>query len=243
MAVIFKGVPSIGKGLTEDTVLWRYLDAAKFLDLLHNRTLFFCRGDQFADKYEGAFTESIKHAIEEAFRKNQINSSVAEFKSQLRQRVFVNCWHASSDDSMAMWGLYGKSSAAVAITTTVGRLRDSIKVANLQYAINIAKVEYVKHWRDPELIFKPYSNVFAYKLKAYEFEKEVRVIIDRFHEDFDANDLPGGMSAHVPLQTLLRSIVVSPEAAPWFVNLMGDVVRKYEVSAPVHRSKLAFDPK
>lgn len=243
MAVIFKGIPSIGNGLTDDTVLWRYLDTAKFLDLLHNRTLFFCRGDRFADKYEGAFTESIKHAIEEAFHKNEINSSVAEFKTRLRERVFVNCWHQSRDDSMAMWSLYGKSSAAVAITTTVGQLRDAIKLAKLPYAINIAKVEYVKHWRDPQLVFKPYSNVFAYKLKAYDYEKEVRVIIDRFHENEDISALPDGMSAAIPLETLLRSIVVCPEAAPWFVELVGDVVHKYGVSAPVNRSKLAFDPK
>ncbi|MDT8837801.1 hypothetical protein ParKJ_10290 [Paraburkholderia fungorum] len=243
MAVIIKGVPSLGKGLTENTVLWRYLDMAKFLDLLQNNTLYFCRGDRFADKYEGAFTESIKHAIEEAFHKNQIDMSVAEFKNQLRQRVFVNCWHASSDDSMAMWSLYGKSAAAVAITTTVGRLRDAIKLAKLPHAINIAKVEYVKHWRDPALVFKPYSNVFAYKLKAYDYEREVRVIIDRFDEYLDATALPEAMSAVVSLPALLRSIVVSPEASPWFVKLVDDIVRKYDVSVPVRRSKLAFDPK
>src|SRR5437868_6795561 len=180
MTVIIQGRPILDPGLSEETVLWRYLDAAKFLGLLHNQSLFFCRGDQFEDKFEGAFTKSIKHAVDEAFRINKIESSAEEFKEKLRERVFVNCWHASGNDSMAMWSLYGRSSEAVAVTTTVGQLRDAMVAAKLNHAIYIRKVEYVKHWRDPSLVFKPYSNVFAYKTVAYEYEKEVRVIVDRF---------------------------------------------------------------
>lgn len=136
----------------------------------------------------------------------------------------------------------GQSVAAVAITTTVGKLRDAISDAKLPHAIKIVKVKHVKHWRDPELVFKPYSNVFSYKLKAYDYDREVRVVIDRFHEYFDANALPVGMSAVVSLPVLLRSIAVSPEAAPWFVKLVKSVVEKYGVPTTVNRSKLAYDP-
>lgn len=239
MAVIIKGHPILSAGLSEDKVLWRYLDAAKFLDLLHNKTLFFCRGDQFEDKFEGAFTKSIKHAVDEAFRVNKIESSAGDFKKKLRERVFVNCWHASGNDSMAMWGLYGRSSESVAVTTTVGKLRDAIKDAKLNHEIYLTKVEYVKHWRDPSLVFKPYSNVFAYKTVAYEYEKEVRVIIDCFHEEVDH---PAGMSFGIDLNTLLRSIVLSPEAPRWFIDLVKGVTKKYGISVPVRRSMLASEP-
>lgn len=242
MAVIVKVKPRIDPALGESIVLCRYLDAAKFLDLLHNQTLFFARGDQFEDKFEGAFTRSIKHAIEQSYKVNKIDFTYDEFKKKLRERVFINCWHASQDDSMPMWSLYGRSSSAVAITTTVAKLRDTIEQSKILYEISIAKVQYLKHWHDPQLKINPYSNVFAYKVKAYDFEKEVRVIIDRYHDDFDSSVTETGMTVSVSLKTLLRSIIVAPEARPWFLHLIEGVVQEYGVDAPVRRSKLALEP-
>jgi len=211
-----KGEPHLSAGLGLKDVLWRYLDAAKLLDFLHNQRLFMCRGDQFSDKFEGAFTESLKHAIEKSYKDNNIKFSYEEFKQRIRERVFVNCWHRSADDSMAMWSLYGSSECSVAITTTVGKLRQSLHEQHLPHLVSIERVEYVKHWRDPKLDISPYSRVFAYKTKAYEFEKEVRVLIDRSVDEFDADVPETGMAVKVSLQTLLRSIVIAPEAPPWF---------------------------
>ena len=242
MVVRVKGKPNVDRQLKEGDVLWRYLDAAKFLDLIHNRSLFFVRGDQFADKFEGAFTESIKKAIDVAYEKNKIEFSSEEFKTRLRERVFLNSWHRSTDDSMAMWRIYGRSEKSLAITTTVEQLRNAIAAAKPPYYISLTKVKYVKHWRDPEIIFKPYSNIFAYKVKAYEFEKEVRVIIERFDDDFDYTIQNKGISIQIDLGELLRSIVISPEAPPWLLELIKGVAKKYGVAAPVRRSKLSSDP-
>jgi hypothetical protein len=240
MSMILKNIPIVDSQLKDSTVLWRYLDAAKFLDLIHTQKLFFTRGDQFEDKFEGAFTDSIKKAIEKSYKDNQIDFTYAEFKKRLRERVFLNCWCASSDDIMAMWNIYGRSPTALAITTTVAKLRNSI--SNIGHGVTIKKVSYIKHWRDPKLDTKPYSNVFAYKVKAYAFEKEVRVIIDRFHEEFDSEISETSMRVSIPLDKLLRSIVVAPEAPEWFLDLIKDVTTKYGVRAPVRRSKLALPP-
>jgi len=78
-------------------------------------------------------------------------SFLTKFKKRLRERVFLNCWHASADDSMAMWIMNGRLPTSLAITTTVGKLRDAIQAAKLNYDIAIKKVGYVKYWRDPEL--------------------------------------------------------------------------------------------
>lgn len=121
------GKPRISPNLNDTDVLWRYLDAAKFFDFIHNKTLFFCRGDQFQDKFEGAFTESLKHSIERSYHENNINFTYQEFRQRLRERVFVNCWHKGIDDSMAMWSIYGNSSCSIALTTTVGQLRKSLE--------------------------------------------------------------------------------------------------------------------
>ncbi len=223
-------------------VLWRYLDAAKFFDFIHQKTLFFCRGDQFEDKFEGAFTESLKHAIEKSYDDNKIDFTYDEFRKRLREHVFVNCWHKSIDDSMAMWSIYGRSSCSVAITTTVEQLKNALLEQQLPYDISIERVEYVKHWRDPTLDIAPYSRVFAYKTKAYDFEKEVRVLIDRFAGEFEAEMPESGMAVKVSHATLLRSIVVAPEAPVWFETLVREASAHYGILAPVRRSKLATDP-
>ena len=160
----------------------------------------------------------------------------------MRQRVFVNCWHRSRDDSMAMWNLYGRSSCSVAITTTISRLRQAIEDQHHPYRFFIERVEYVKHWRNPQMNVDPYSRVFAYKVKAYEYEKEVRVLLDRSIDEFDAVIPEIGMPIKVRQKTLLRSIVLPPEVPPWFESLVRQLKEKYQIEAPVHRSKLATEP-
>lgn len=236
------GKPRVHSELSGTDVLWRYLDAAKFFDFIHKKTLFFCRGDQFGDKFEGAFTESLKHAIEKSYHDNKIEFTYEEFRKRLRERVFVNCWHKSIDDSMAMWSIYGRSSCSVAITTTVEQLKNVLLEQQLPYDISIERVEYVKHWRDPTLDIAPYSRVFAYKTKAYDFEKEVRVLIDRSASEFEAEMPDGGMAVKVNHATLLRSIVVAPEAPVWFEMLVREASERYEILAPVRRSILATEP-
>ena len=159
MAVRIKGNLSVDRQFRKNNVLWRYLDVAKFLDLVHNQSLFFLRGDQFEDKFEGAFTASIEKAVNAAYGKNNIEFTSDEFKTKLRERVFINSWHKSPDDSMAMWRIYGGSEKSLAITTTVEQLRNAITKEKVPYYISLAKVKYIKHWRDPEIEFNPYSKL------------------------------------------------------------------------------------
>lgn len=41
----------------ENAVLWRYMDLAKLLTLLQNKSLFFCRIDKLGDQFEGRWSE------------------------------------------------------------------------------------------------------------------------------------------------------------------------------------------
>jgi hypothetical protein len=241
-APLLLGKPRLGARLADRDVVWRYLDTAKFMDFLENKSLYFCRGDQFEDKFEGSFTKSLQHAIEKSYQMNSIASTYEKFRDQLRKRVFVNCWHRSPDDSMAMWNLYGRSSCSIAITSTIGALRRSIESQSLPYYFLAERVTYVKHWRDPIININPYSRVFSYKVKAYEYEKEMRILLDRSINDFDAEIVETGMSIEVEIDVLLRSIVLSPEAPAWFEALIRSLRERYDLKAPVHRSKLATEP-
>ena len=219
-----------------------HLPGRKFFDFSENTSLFFCRADHFDDKFEGAFTPSLRDQIEASYIENKIPYTYAQFKETMRNHVFLNCWHRDRDDSAAMWALYGKSACSVAITTTVGRLAGCLLKANLPYDLAIEKVEYIKHWRDPKIDVMPYARIFAYKTRAYEHEKEVRVLLDRSINEFDVNMPAGGMPIKVDAAALLRSIVIAPEAPAWFEQLIRKTVIRYGLSAPVRRSKLAGDP-
>lgn len=236
------GKPRISANLGKDDVLWRYVDAAKFFDFLENSTLFFCRGDKFEDKFEGAFTSTLRQKIIESYKTNKIDFTYEEFKQELRQRVFVNCWHRSRDDSAAMWALYGKSECSVALTTTVGRLANALEEQRLSHDLALERVEYIKHWRDPELDITPYARVFAYKTKAYEHEKEMRVLLDRSLGGFDTEVKDVGIAIKVNPATLLRSIVIAPEAPAWFDALVKKAAKRYGLVVDIRNSKLSGDP-
>lgn len=235
--------PRINDQLRPDTVLWRYLDAAKLFDFFENATLFFCRADHFSDKFEGAFTPSLRQQISEAYAKGEIDYTYEQFKRRMRQSVFINCWHRNQDDSAAMWALYGKSECAVALTSTVGQLADTLRGVETEHDIAIERVEYVKHWSDPKLDVSPaYARIFAYKTKAYEYEKEVRVIIDRTRCDPIPESFQSGIVVPIAPSRLLRSIVIAPDAPPWFERLVRQSALRYGIKAPVRRSRLATDP-
>lgn len=238
--LLIKTKAKIDSALGGNNVLWRYLDTAKFLDYATSQKLYLCRADKFEDQFEGSFTQSIRHAIEKSYQDNDVGSTYEEFKERLRKSVYVNCWHKSPNDSMAMWKLYGASNFAVAVTTTVQQLEKVVNNAKIDGFVTIKKVEYVKHWRDPGLRIKPYSNVFAYKVTAYDYEKEVRIIVDRFGEDHVNEN--SGIIISAPAKDLIRSIVVSPEAPDWYKAMIEKVSKDYGIYAPVRRSKLATGP-
>lgn len=243
MSIIHPGVPKVDSQLADEQVLWRYMDLPSFLSILSNRAIYFRRGDCFSDKHEGAFTRTVKERIEKAISSHSHSTTYTEFKDKLRQRVFISSWHASIDDSMAMWALYGKGVLSVAATTTVGQLVSELRAAHIGHPLAVAKVKYIKHWRNPKISISPYSNVFKYKVKAYAFEREVRVIIDKMGENWDGIISDEGISIPVRPERLLRSVVVSPEAPEWFKCLVAELIIKFDLSSGlIRRSKLSFDP-
>lgn len=228
--------------LKDHQILRRYLDLPKFIDLLRTQRLYLRRADLFQDKFEGSFTPSLRAAIEEAYVVNKIDFSYEKFKKELREGVYINCWSLGANDNMALWEIYGKSEASVAVQTTIKRLRGEITEWHESGTTSLGKVEYIKHWRDPAIDILPYSNVFRYKVVAYEFEREVRIIHDRMGQNFEKSEKESGIHMPVQINQLLTRIVVSPSAQPWFIELVKDVMKKYGINVPVRPSKLAIDP-
>ena len=141
---------------------------------------------------------------------------------------------------MALWQLYGGVTCSVAITTTVERL----EIAAQTWSDNtyITKVKYIDHHKDAAMSLGHYTDLLAYKHRAYSFENEVRVIVSRHRGVWQKNPMELRLPV-LDIDALIRSVVVAPEAGDWFFGLVEEITRRFEVSAPVRRSMLTALPR
>lgn len=230
--------PLCDPDLKAGTPLRRYLDLPKYLDLLRTRALYFRRADRFNDKFEGALTPSIRRVIDDAKAADALSETADTFYRRCRMGTFVSCWTLGAKDNMALWQLYGGAATSVTVNTTVQHL--TALCAAWDEPLLIRKVRYIDHFENPEMVIGACTDPLQFKHEAYEFEREVRLLLPR---QASWEDNPEGL--HRPfheLDALITSVIVSPEAGPWFFDLVSDVSRRYGLKAPVRRSALSSLP-
>ena len=116
----------------DDTVLVRrYMKFAKFKDLLESQSLFFAPASYFEDQKEGHYTDLDYEAWDHQLRTWGLTDREREIASQAKasvakhnqQAVVISCLTAGPEEDPRMWHEYGGGAEAVAVETTVGRLR------------------------------------------------------------------------------------------------------------------------
>lgn len=127
--------PSFPPPADLDVKLWRYVDLSKFLHLVQNRQLHFCRADRLGDPFEGSSTRPTRDAIFQQLSADPdvTEDVVNEYMSRLamitqlgRQENYISCWHAADHESAAMWSLYSQSFESVALQTTFSKLAEQL---------------------------------------------------------------------------------------------------------------------
>lgn len=225
--------------LSQRTIVRRYMDLAKLLDLLHTRELYLRRADGFSDRLEGALFPTFRKSLNEAHKSGKVQYDAEHFYRRSRQGNYVGCWTIGAHDNMALWQLYGGTRTSVAVTTTLGRL---IKTClPWDRGVHIKKVKYVDHRKIDTFLIGRYADVLEYKNLAYSYESELRVIVPAQEEGWEHNP----MGLRLPLNdvnSFVRSIVVAPEANPGFKAAVQDLCRKYDLQAPVRNSTLSTTP-
>ena len=226
----------------DDSVIWRFLDLAKFISLLKERTFFMTRADKFEDQFEGAvcaladsdkYDAALSDYYSELLEGKPVGEQLIENEHHaiqlIRKNSFLNCWFEGSYESIAMWRLYasGKESKGVAVKSTVGRLKKAIgkqvEIGRIKY------IDYSKEW--------PNANEALWRKRlSFEYEHEVRVRI--ITEGGLSENPPKFMTLPVDLDELIDSVYVSPMADPWFRDVVEDVLRKYGLEKQVYHSTL-----
>ena len=266
----------------DDATLWRYMSLEKFVSILATRNLFFTRVDRFEDPFEGFRPPLMKYTHELAINQAE-NTEKTGFESAIkalenwRKYVMCNCWHQGQQESMAMWEKYQMRNSGIAIKTTMENLKKSLLdepdvfIGQIKYnPVEAYEINYMfdylsgyVHVKDSSDTNTPFYFPYFYKRKAFEYEQEVRLIIDSHPfvgdywdknfgdiplEDFFQKELPDiweiGMPLKVDVEGLIGEtgeVITSPYTEDWVAEVVGSVVRQYGFDFKVNRSTL-LDP-
>jgi hypothetical protein len=217
-------------------VLMRYLDLAKFIDLISTKTLYVASAVEFEDRLEGTLPEQIRELYKQDYEviKHLGSKPILEREQENRIKNNVSCWTKGPKDNMALWKIYGTSKQSIAIITTFDKLAKSTFLWSGLTNVTFKEVTYIDHSGGlPDGIYTLSCDTFGLKHEAYEFEKEVRMVVTR-----SSLKKPSPLRLKIKPNDIIQKIIISPEAGKWFFDLVKSVSKKYRINAPVEYSKL-----
>jgi hypothetical protein len=201
------------EAVCSDEALWRYFRTDRFLSALQSCVLHFPSVRQFEDPFEGAVAV-LPHdfAIDPRYSEpDQLDKAFAE----LRRLTKVNCWHCAEYESDAMWKLYAATRKGVAIRTTTARLQAALQPFRLAPGYGEeepywGRIRYVDlHARR---LSASMEQRFFYKHRAFESEREFRIIISvRMAEEFGVPVPEDGIDVPFLPEKLIESVFLGPE--------------------------------
>jgi hypothetical protein len=234
------------------------MDLSKLLAILNDRALFFPSGRQLsrADRLEGQPTyvevdrlnydptaispenkaaELGVHdpekltAFLELERKHQVN--MAGF---IENSCFFSCWHMNDDESDAMWKIYARTTAGVAIRSTLGRLQSAFTPE--PRPIFLGRIKYIDFNADYDSL-DIFVRRFMRKSKAFRHEQELRAVL---HDPEKLNSV--GERVSIDPAMLIEKIVISPTEEEWFRALVESIIKKMGYTFEVVASGAARVP-
>lgn len=234
-------------GVTDETVLWRYIDVPKFLDMLTTNSLKFPLAIAMEDPYEGdvgAATvlkqwEDLKEQKAPSYMRVMYQDRDLAIAEKLRASTYLSCWNAIDQESAAMWKLFGDD-RGVAIRTTWKSLRDSLTPAIDLFA---GRVTYLDYDRNP-IPSDSYTDDYFYKRSSFSHENEFRLIghakdaPDYLRGKIDSPTWPKVETVPCDLRAMIEEVYVNPTVSTWVAEAVRSVSEKYDFSWPVTHSRL-----
>src|SRR5574343_146254 len=216
-----------------DTIVWKYLDLSKFLDLLLSRQLFMSRSDKFEDQYEGTFSEP---TYEEIKKLSEHNPAFLKYYKSQREKVVVSSWHINEYESFAMWQIFTQNSEGLAIQSTIKRLQNALEVESnyKQYIGEVNYIDYKKEYIPFEDMFFP----FLFKRKSFQYEREIRVISDVSALGLEIDN---GLKIQIDINQLIEKVYIHPKSENWYKKLVIELVRKLGYDFEIEKSDLESD--
>ena len=230
---MYQNNPNINLPENPNTIVWKYLDLSKFLDLLISRKLFMSRSDKFEDQYEGTFSEP---TFEEIKRLSENNTTFLNYYKSHREKVVISSWHINEYESFAMWQIFTQNSEGLAIQSTVGRLQKALAVEkeSQQFIGEVNYIDYKKEYIPFDDLFFP----FLFKRKSFQYEREVRILSDLSEQEIKIND---GLKIDIDINELIEKIYIHPKSENWYKKLVIELVSKLGFDFEIEKSDLESD--
>ncbi|RDI58179.1 hypothetical protein [Flavobacterium glaciei] len=225
--------PNIKLPKDPNTVVWKYLDLSKFLDLLMSEKLFMSRSDKFEDQYEGTFSEP---TFEEIKKLSIDNPNFLNYYKTHREKVAISSWHINEYESFAMWQIFTQNSEGLAIQSTIGRLQESL-ITETNFKQYIGEVNYIDYKKE-HIPFDDMFFPFLFKRKSFQYEGEVRIITDIGESEIKINE---GLKINVDINQLIEKIYIHPKSENWYKNLVIQLVKQLGFDFTIEKSDLESD--
>ena len=218
---------------SDETIIWKYLDLSKFLDMLLSKQLFMSRSDKFEDQYEGTFSEP---TFEEIRKISADNPRFLDFYKSHREKVTISSWHINEYESFAMWQIFTQNTEGLAIQTTIGRLKKALEQEKKTEQF-IGEVNYIDYKKE----FIPFDDhffPFLFKRKSFQYEREIRIISDLSKKEMRIDN---GLKVDVALDELIEKIYIHPKSENWYKNLVIQLVKQLGFDFKIEKSDLESD--
>ena len=220
---------------------------AKFYSLLDRKALFFSLVGDMEDTYEGFIYPPAPR--EYGDRLQQAESRSHDLLSAIARTALTSCWTESGHESSLMWKAYA-GSERVAVRTSFQNLQESIRsVAELP--VTFGQVEYVDYRRNevPRFGWAP----LLHKRTEYREEGEVRAVLPGPPWDHPSvpeipipldSDVAEQRGRYIPidLEILVQEIVLLPDAAPRFAQVVKSVLDDSPARSRVIRPAIESPP-
>ena len=224
----------------KDSKIWRYLDFVKLTSLLDKEALYFPRADLLGDPFEGSISKM-------NIKKRGQSTDFSEHYKWFRKLTVINSWHLNEFESDAMWKLYSGEGQGIAIQSTVGHLKNSLKKYKRDkiYMYKVKYVDYDDYWMAEHNL-----AIFFYKRKSFQHENEFRAVIQKVSLIDPVNCIPldkmpfkdGGLYVPVDLEKLIEKVYLSPTCPDWQRELIQSTLNKYGINKKVWHSRLRDEP-
>ncbi len=220
------------------TSIWRYMSIDKLLSLLTSSSLWFSSCDYFEDGWEGHFSPPTYETFLKSF-KGLDDKIQALWKSQkdrnqeVRNCLYINCWHINEEESAALWQIYSCYGKSVAIKTTIHRLRDALEETEL--SIQGGRVRYADYTTEPMPVLHNLFLPFLRKRRSFSFENEFRLIYWNSSQMLNGNAskstcFPSGLSVPIKLDPLIEKVYLSPRADSYILDALVGLLQRLGLS-------------
>lgn len=236
----------------------KYLDLTKFVSLLQQNSLFFCRLDKLEDRFEGTYTkpsieirdkynENLHELISKAKKKSyeedkELSNKHLEWDQKSKSLMCVCCWNKYEKESIALWKIYSDFKKGIMITTSIEKLKESFKQTDEN--IDLIEIEYID-FNKKYIPLSDFRHPACYKHLAYTFEEEVRLLHTVNWEgglnyDWSKEKIEEGKNLNANIKELIGEIIISPHSPNWYYELVQGIVKKYGLDIEIKKSKFTY---